>query len=135
MIGQTPAPWIENPWFVVAMALAFVTLVGLAWAIIRERHLVDLSDDQTRSLRDVERTFSDVSHDLKALVRQVERSEELSESHRQEMIRLVVDVERRITDAMRYTSTLGAMPGHPATHVNFHGGATGTQIGDGNHQR
>ena len=129
MIGQTQFP--EDPWFVVTLLLALITLVGVSWAVVRERRLMDMNTDQTKVMKDVEHTVSD---GFRTITRQVERSEELSESHRQEMIRLVVDVERRITDAFRYTSGMGVHPGYPTTNVNFHGGAQGTQIGDGNHQ-
>ncbi len=135
LIGETV---LGEAWF--AALLLIISTIGLIWAIIRERHLVDLSKEQTHTNKDFERTFQSgaeavkasfgvVNESLRSLERQIERSEDLSETRRQEMIRLIVDVERRMMEAMRDITRDRA-----STNVNFNGGANGTQIGDGNKQ-
>lgn len=131
MIGQTE--WLVNPWLFVISLLCLITLVGVAWAIVRERHLVDLSRDQNQSMRDVERTFQAGTEAVRAgfsnLERQIERFEDISENKRQEIVRLIVDVERRMIEAMRDISRA-----QQGMNVHFNRDAQGTQIGDGNKQ-
>lgn len=115
-------------WIVIAFCV--ITIIGLVWAIVRERHLVDLSSEQTQTVRDMERTFSGVTDSLRSLERQFDRADELSESRRQEFIRLVVDVERRITDAMR--DWMARMGQHGGTSINTFTGPQAT-VAQGQH--
>lgn len=111
-------------WAVVVLSV--ITFIGVVWAVVRERHLLEMTSDQTHTARDMERTFLSVGDALKSLERQVERSDDISESRRQEIIRLVVDVEKRLTDAMR-----DLLSRHAQANVNFNSGDQGTRIHGG----
>jgi len=131
----------------IILALVLINLIGLVWAVIRERHLISLSAESTHSLRDMERTFQQgadafknnfrgIGHALKDLERQIEHTDGLTETRRQELIRLASEAERRVMHAIRdfaHQMNLLKLVGG-GTNVNFNSGANGTQIGDGNKQ-
>lgn len=127
MIAQAALTVPVSPlllWVVIILSL--VTLVGVFWSIVRENHLFGMNAEQTHTTKDMERTFLVVSDNLKSLERQVERSDDLSESRRQEVIRLVVDVEKRLTDAMR-----DLFSRHSQTNFSVNTGDQGTRIHGG----
>lgn len=114
------------------LVLIVITLVGVVWAVVRERHLVNMHNQQTYAISDVDRTITDGTEAIRAgfneITRQIERSEEVSESKRQEIIRLILDSERRCMDTMRDLLNNLRQQG---MNVNFHQDAAGTQIGNG----
>lgn len=112
--------------------LLLITLVGVVWAVVRERHMVHMHNQQTFALTDVDRTINDGTAAIRAgfteITRQIEHSEMSSESKRQEIIRLILDSERRCMDTMRDLINNLRQQG---MHVNFNRDAAGTQIGNG----
>lgn len=115
--------------------LLIITVVGIVWAIIRERHMVNMHAQQTNAMNIVRDTIADGTQAIEAgfdnLRRQAERSDDLSESKRQEIIRLILDSERRCMDTMRDLIRNLQQQG---MNVNFNHDAQGTQIGNGNKQ-
>ena len=130
MIGQLATAGLD-PWFNASIILAVVVLALVAWALTRERHFFEMSRMQTSSFQNLDRTiasygdnfknaFANVTDGLRSVEHQVERSEDLSEGRRQEIIRLIVDVERRLTDALNDWINRGH--GGASVHVNTNGG-------------
>ena len=130
MIGQLQPAGVD-PWFLLAMVMLLIALAIGAWAVARERHFFEMSRLQTSSFQNLDRTiasygdnfknaFANVTDGLRSVEHQVERSEDLSEGRRQEIIRLIVDVERRLTDALNDWINRGH--GGASVHVNTNGG-------------
>lgn len=126
MIAQAAEIIVPSSLLWAVALLSVITLIGLVWAVVRERHLFEMTSDQTHAARDMERTFLGVGDALKSLERQVERSDDISESRRQEIIRLVVDVEKRLTDAMR-----DLLSRHAQATFSVNTGDHGTRIDGG----
>lgn len=120
---------------VALLVLSIVSLANIAWAVMRERHMVDMHNKQTYAMTDVERTLNDGTEAIRAgfheMARQIERSDELSDLKRREMTQLILDSERRCMDTMRDLINNLRQQG---MQVNFNRDAASTQIGNGNHQ-
>ena len=90
---------------VIVLGLLLINGVGIVWAIVRERHMVNMSNQQTFALSEIERTISDATNAIRSgfdtVTRQIEHSEDLTGEKRQEIIRLILDSERRCMDTMR----------------------------------
>lgn len=114
------------------LVLVVVTLIGVVWAVVRERHMVNMHNQQNFAISDVDRTITEGTEAIRAgfteITRQIERSEEVSESKRQEIIRLILDSERRCMDTMRDLINNLRQQG---MQVHFNRDASGTQIGNG----
>lgn len=112
-----------------------ITLIGVVWAVVRERHMVNMHNQQTFAISDVDRTINDGTEAIRAgftaITRQIEKSEEVSESRRREIIQSIHDSEDRCMDTMRDLINNLRQQG---MHVNFNRDAAGTQIGNGNEQ-
>lgn len=116
--------------------LLIITAMGIIWAIIRERHMVNMHNQQTNAMNIVRDTIADGTQAIEAgfdnLKRQAEHSDDISETKRQEIIRLILDSERRCMDTMRDLIHNLQQQG---MNVNFNQDASGTQIGNQNRQK
>lgn len=117
-----------DPWVIIAVLL-LINVIGIIWAIVRERHLVDLTAGQTNSIKDVQQTTAEqtrsilgVSDGLREISRKVEKSDELSESHRREIMSMIATVEGRIV----YAFNVALQHGH--VNVNLD---QGTRVSGG----
>lgn len=85
--------------------LLLITVIGIGWAIVRERHMVNMHNQQTHAIVDIEKTIAEGTEAIRAgfesLQKKIERSDDISDDKRQEIVRLIVDVERRLMDTMR----------------------------------
>ncbi len=117
------------------VVLLLITVMGIIWAIVRERHMVDMHNKQTFAIVDVEKTIAEGTEAIRSgfecIQKKIERSDDISESKRQEIVRLIVDVERRLMDTMR--DNMARI--QQGMQVNFNHDAQGTQIGNHNRQQ
>ena len=121
---------------VAILILLLITVIGVIWAVVRERHLVHMHGQQTHAIIDVDRTMREGTEAIREgfheLTRQVERSDQVSEARRQELIRLILDSERRCADTMR--DLLRNLQISGVTIQNSTGGGAANQAGH-NEQR
>lgn len=123
------------------LGLLFINFVGIVWAIIRERHMVGMSNQQTFALSEIEHTINDATLAIRSgfdtLQRKIEHSDDLTGEKRQEIIRLILDSERRCMDTMRdLIHNLQSQGIHTGVTIqNSTGGGAANQAGKNHHEQ
>jgi hypothetical protein len=81
-----------------------IHVLGIAHFIAREIHVRDLNNQLRNGASHSVRTITSVTHAITELTKSIEREANLTRRERDDIIRLIVDVERRVTGAIRHNA-------------------------------
>lgn len=138
-------------WQIVATIVATVVLLGsmggVVLLLVRVVQSSRIEKQAVANGQEVAATMRDIGHTLHDICERIATSHQNSRDAREdlrqmigEVSRLVLDVERRLGGEIKenrdwMTMQFGKANGHGGQNVHINGGATGTQIGDGNQQK
>lgn len=127
---------IEDVWVSLTVVLCFVVVAQLAWGVYREIHFASTIEKFGSGVSSLPPTVAVVERSLEKIAEQVdrqctdekERTQELRESVR-ETQRLVIDVERRISDLIRDAGRGGQTFKFDQSRTDISGGTNQNQFG------
>lgn len=139
---------MAEAWQIVATIVATAVLLGAIGGVtllmVRVTQSSRIEKQAVTNSQEIASTMRDIGHTLHDICERLANSHQLSRDARddlrlmiKEVSAMVLDVERRLSGEIKENREWMSMQfsRHTGQNVHINGGATGTQIGDGNQQK